>query len=248
MANFNKKFMSDSPIKQVAKGRVERLRARAKRRSERSGETGGYDYEDRKVLELLNKASRIEKRNNIKDSGWVKGGKGRKHKGRIYGEDARVSSSFERPDQDSMLNYGSPLNSTVTPAVAPTADTYYADRDLIDMSDMYEAFSGGSGEKKTQVTKEKKAKKEDPVEDLYKKVQAENQVKIDKSQKDLEKQNTRTKTLQETTTMKWIPNSEGSTQGSFQRVDAKGNIYTPEPGKEYKKIFDPQAVVKSIMR
>ena len=78
MANFNKKFMSDSPIKQVAKGRVERLRARAKRRSERSGETGGYDYEDRKVLELLNKASRIEKRNNIKDSGWVKGGKGRK--------------------------------------------------------------------------------------------------------------------------------------------------------------------------
>jgi len=48
--------------------------------------------------------------------------------------------------------------------------------------------------------------------------------------------------------MKWIPNSEGSTQGSFQRVDAKGNIYTPEPGKEYKKIFDPQAVIKSIMR
>ena len=95
---------------------------------------------------------------------------------------------------------------------------------------------------------QKKAKKEDPVEDLYKKVQAENQAKIEKSQKDLEKQNIRTKTLQETTTMKWIPNSEGSTQGSFQRVDAKGNIYTPEPGKEYKKIFDPQAVIKSIMR
>lgn len=248
MANFNEKFMGNSPIKQVAKGRVERLRARAKRRSEKSGETGGYDYEDRKVLELLNKANRIEKRNKILDSGFVKRGKGRKNKGRIYGEDARVSSSFERPDQDSMLNYGSPLNSTVTPAVAPTADTYYADRDLMDMEDMYEAFSGDSGEKKTQVTKQKEAKKEDPVEDLYKKVQAENQAKIDKSQKDLEKQNIRTKTLQETTTMKWIPNSEGSTQGSFQRVDAKGNIYTPEPGKEYKKIFDPQAVIKSIMR
>ena len=245
MANFNEKFMGDSPIKQVAKGRVERLRARAQRRSEKSGETGGYDYEDPKVLKLLNKANRIEKRNNIKDSGFVKG---KKTKGREFGEDARVSASFERPDEDSAMNYGSPFNSTVTPAVAPTADTYYADRDLMDMSDMYEAFSGGSGEKKTQVTKQKEAKKEDPVEDLYKKVQAENQAKIDKSQKDLEKQNIRTKTLQETTTMKWIPNSEGSTQGSFQRVDAKGNIYTPEPGKEYKKIFDPQAVIKSIMR
>jgi len=240
--------MGDSPIKQVAKGRVERLRARAQRRSERSGETGGYDYEDPKVLNLLNKASRIEKRNNIKAAGFIKGGKGKRNKGRIYGEDARVSSLFERPDQDSMLNYGSPLNSTVTPAVAPTADTYYADRDLMDMSDMYEAFSGSDGEKKTQVTKKEKTKKEDPVEDLYKKVQAKNQTKIDKQQKDLEKQNTRTETLQETTTMKWIPNSEGSTKGSFQRVDAKGNIYTPEPGKEYKKIFDPQAVIKSIMR
>jgi hypothetical protein len=245
MASFNKKFMGDSPIKQVAKGRVERLKARAQRRSGKSGETGGYDYEDPKVLKLLNKASRIEKRNNIKDSGFVKG---KKTKGREFGEDTRVSASFERPDEDSAMNYGSPFNSTVTPAVVPTADTYYADRDLIDMSDMYEAFGGGNNEKKTQVTKQKQAKKEDPVEDLYKKVQAENQAKIDKSQKDLEKQNTRTKTLQETTTMKWIPNSEGSTQGSFQRVDAKGNIYTPEPGKEYKKIFDPQAVVKSIMR
>ena len=46
--------------------------------------------------------------------------------------------------------------------------------------------------------------------------------------------------------MKWIPNSEGSTQGSFQRVDIKGNIYTPEPGKKYKKIFDPQKVLKII--
>ena len=237
--------MGDSPIKQAAKGRVERLRARAQRRSERSGETGGYDYEDPKVLKLLNKASRIEKRNFIKDLGFKPG---EKSKGSKYGEDPRVSSSFERPDQDSMLNYGSPLNSTVTPAVAPTADTYYADRDLMDMSDMYEAFSGGSGEKKTQVTKQEKAKKEDPVEDLYKKVQAENQAKIDKQQKDLEKQNTRTETLQGATTMKWIPDSEGSTKGSFQRVDAKGNIYTPEPGKEYKKIFDPQAVIKSIMR
>ena len=38
MANFNEKFMGDSPVKQIAKDRVGRLRARAQRRSERSGE------------------------------------------------------------------------------------------------------------------------------------------------------------------------------------------------------------------
>lgn len=112
--------MASSPVKQIAKDRVDRLRARAQRRSERSGETGGYDYEDRKVLELLNKADRIEKRNKILDSGFVKRGKGRKNKGmglaegaleKIYGEDPRIGESYERPDADSRsgINYGSPL-------------------------------------------------------------------------------------------------------------------------------------------
>jgi len=103
--------MAASPVKQIAKDRVGRLRARAQRRSERSGETGGYDYEDRKVLELLNKADRIEKRNKILDSGFVKRGKDKKNKGRTYGEDPRISESYERPDVDnrSGINYGSPL-------------------------------------------------------------------------------------------------------------------------------------------
>ena len=108
MANFNKNFMGGSPVKQIAKNRVGRLRARAQRRSERSGETGGYDYEDPKVLKLLNKASRIEKRNKILDSGFVKGGKS---KGSKFGEDPRIGESYERPDADSRsgINYGSPL-------------------------------------------------------------------------------------------------------------------------------------------
>jgi hypothetical protein len=111
MTKFSEKHMASSPVKQIAKDRVGRLRARAQRRSERSGETGGYDYEDRKVLELLNKADRIEKRNKILDSGFVKRGKGRKNKGRIYGEDPRIGESHERPDADSRsgINYGSPL-------------------------------------------------------------------------------------------------------------------------------------------
>ena len=108
MANFNKKFMGGSPVKQIAKNRVGRLRARAQRRSERSGETGGYDYEDPKVLKLLNKASKIEKRNKILDSGFVEGGM---RAGSKFGEDPRIGESYERPDVDnrSGINYGSPL-------------------------------------------------------------------------------------------------------------------------------------------
>ena len=141
----------------------------------------------------------------------------------------------------------SPLHAPVTAAQPLTSDIYYQPREQVDYEDMVESYrklgkAGKSffgGEKKTEV-------ETDPVEDLYKKVQAQTQAEIDKKQKDLEQQNTKTKTTQETTTMKWIPNSEGSTQGSFQRVDSKGNIYTPEPGKGYKKIFDPQEVLKII--
>lgn len=108
MTNFSKKHSNYNPIKQVAKNRVGRLRARAQRKSERSGETGDYAYEDTKVMKLLNKANRIEKRNKILNSGFVKGSK---RKGSIYGEDPRVGESYERPDVDdrSGINYGSPL-------------------------------------------------------------------------------------------------------------------------------------------
>ena len=108
MTKFSDKHMAASPVKQIAKDRVGRLRARAQRKSERSGETGGYDYENPKVLKLLNKASRIEKRNKILDSGFVKG---KKTKGSEFGEDPRIGESYERPDADSRggVNYGSPL-------------------------------------------------------------------------------------------------------------------------------------------
>lgn len=108
MTKFSDKHMAASPVKQIAKDRVGRLRTRAQRRSERSGETGGYDYEDPKVLKLLNKADRIEKRNKILDSGFVKG---KKTKGSEFGEDPRIGESYKRPDADSRsgINYGSPL-------------------------------------------------------------------------------------------------------------------------------------------
>ena len=98
MGKFGSQFFEKSPIKEVAKGRAGRLRKRAQRRSERSGETGDYDYSDMKVLKLLDKAKKIENKNFIKDLGFKKGSK---RKGSMYGEDARVSASYDRPDSDS---------------------------------------------------------------------------------------------------------------------------------------------------
>ena len=92
MTKFSDKHMAASPVKQIARDRVGRLRARAQRRSERSGETGGYDYEDPKVLKLLNKADRIEKRNFIKDLGFKPGGK---RKGSKYDEDPRIGEAMK---------------------------------------------------------------------------------------------------------------------------------------------------------
>jgi len=106
MDKFKSKFFEKSPIKEIAKGRAGRLRKRAQRVSERSGETGDYDYTNMKVLKLLDKAKKIENRNFIKDLGFKKGSK---RKGSKYGEDARISASYDRPDSDSHEMLHSPL-------------------------------------------------------------------------------------------------------------------------------------------
>jgi len=121
MTQFRDGFIKASPVKQIAGNRVERLRKRAQRRSERSGETGDYNYSDPKVLKLLDKARKVENKNFIKSTGAKKGGK---RKGSKYGEDARVSASYERPDMDT-----SPLNGYVdgeerVSHYQPTADLY----------------------------------------------------------------------------------------------------------------------------
>ena len=107
MDKFKSKFFEKSPIKEVARGRASRLRKRAQRRSERSGETGGYDYSDMKVLKLLGKAKNIENKNFIKDLGFKKGSKSKKS---MYREDPRIQASFERPDVDN----SSPLQGAYT--------------------------------------------------------------------------------------------------------------------------------------
>ena len=136
MTQFRDGFMEASPVKQIAGNRAERLRKRAQRRSERSGETGGYNYSDPKVVKLLDKAKKIENKNFIKSTGAKKGSK---RKGSRYGEDARVSASYERPDMDT-----SPLPVTATQAI--TSDMYYQPRKEMDYSTMIEA-AGNIGAK-----------------------------------------------------------------------------------------------------
>ena len=108
MTKFSEKHLGNSPVKQLGKNRADRLIKRAQKRSERGGETGGYNYSDEKVVKLLDKAKKLKNKKSSKS----------------YGEDTRVSMSFERPDMDT-----SPLNGYVdgeerVSHYQPTADLY----------------------------------------------------------------------------------------------------------------------------
>lgn len=133
MGKFGSQFFEKSPIKEVAKGRASRLRKRAQRRSERSGETGGYDYSDMKVLKLLGKAKRIENKNFIKDTGAKKGSK---RKGSMYGEDPRIQASFERPD----VNDSSPLQGAY--AAGAGGEVYVSNRE--DFQNLQDRITGAT--------------------------------------------------------------------------------------------------------
>jgi hypothetical protein len=154
MSKFGSHFFGKSPIKEVAKGRVGRLRKRAQRRSEKSGETGGYDYSDMKVLKLLGKAKRIENKNFIKNTGAKKGSK---RKGSMYGEDARVSASYDRPDSDS----NSPLEGAYTSGAG--GQVYVSNRE--DFQNLQDRIAGaaisaiaGENDPQTQLERAQKRK------------------------------------------------------------------------------------------
>ena len=134
--------MVNSPVKQLGKNRVDRLIKRAQKRSERGGETGGYNYSDEKVVELLEKAKKLKN----------------KKSGKSYGEDTRVSMSFERPDMET-----SPLNGYVdgeerVSHYQPTADLYM---------NMFKGIAEGA-EKYDALEAERKKKKKENKESLFK--------------------------------------------------------------------------------
>ena len=110
MTKFSENHISNSPVKQLGKNRADRLIKRAQKRSERGGETGGYNYSDEKVVKLLDKAKKLKNKKSSKS----------------YGEDTRVSMSFERPDIDtSPLNQGGYVGGGMSASdYQPTADLY----------------------------------------------------------------------------------------------------------------------------
>ena len=110
MTKFSEKHIGNSPVKQLGKNRADRLIKRAQKRSERGGETGGYNYSDEKVVKLLDKAKKLKNKKSSKS----------------YGEDTRVSMSFERPDMEaSPLNQGGYVGGGMSASdYQPTADLY----------------------------------------------------------------------------------------------------------------------------
>jgi len=110
MTKFSEQHMGNSPVKQLGKNRADRLIKRAQKRSERGGETGGYNYSDEKVVKLLDKAKKLKNKKSSKS----------------YDEDTRVSMSFERPDMDtSPLNQGGYVGGGMSASdYRPTADLY----------------------------------------------------------------------------------------------------------------------------
>ena len=141
MTKFSEQHIGNSPVRQLVKNRVERLIKRAQRKSERSGETGGYNYSDPKVVKLLDKAKKLKNKKSSKS----------------YGEDTRVSMSFERPDFDSMLNMNSPLNQGGYVGGGMSASDYRPTADLY--MNMFKGIAEGAEKYDANVDK-RKAKEE----------------------------------------------------------------------------------------
>ena len=135
MTKFSEKHISNSPVKQLGKNRADRLIKRAQKRSEKGGETGGYNYSDEKVVKLLDKAKKLKNKKSSKS----------------YGEDTRVSMSFERPDMDtSPLNQGGYVGGGMSASdYQPTADLYM---------NMFKGIAEGAEKLDANIAKRKKKK------------------------------------------------------------------------------------------
>jgi len=141
MTKFSEQHMGNSPVKQLGKNRADRLIKRAQKRSEKGGETGGYNYSDEKVVKLLDKAKKLKNKKSSKS----------------YGEDTRVSMSFERPDFDSMLNMDSPLNQGGYVGGGMSASDYQPTADLY--MNMFKGIAEGAEKYDANVAR-KNAKEE----------------------------------------------------------------------------------------
>ena len=137
MTKFSENHMGNSPVKQLGKNRADRLIKRAQKRSERGGETGGYNYSDEKVVKLLDKAKKLKNKKSSKS----------------YGEDTGVSMSFERSDSDSMLNMNSPLKQGGYVGGGMSASDYQPTADLY--MNMFKGIAEGAEKLDANIAKRK---------------------------------------------------------------------------------------------
>ena len=197
----------------------EKLKKEAMRLSkESSGRDDSPDYDNPKVVKLLDQAKKANKSHGSDSP--VKG----------YVSDAQrkaVHASKADGGKGAPTKMKSPLHAPVTETQEITSDMYYQPRDEMDYSKMSEAAKALGKASNTAVTGGMGGKKKiDAIDDHG-----------DKAQKkilDLKTKNQNSKTLQDNSQMKWV-SGQDEKPGQFMRVDKNNNFYSVKPGDNYGK-------------
>lgn len=213
MTKFGSSFMMKSPLYEHG----EKLRQEAMKLSkESSGRDDAPDYDNPKVVELLDQAKKADKSHGSDSP--VKG----------YVSDAQrkaVHASKADGGKGSPAKMKSPLHAPVTATQDITSDMYYQPRNEMDYSTMV-AAAGKMGGKFKKKTKSKNKVKSDPID--------AHSAKIEKNISNLKTKNKNSKTLQDNSQMKWV-SGQDEKPGQFMRVDKNNNFYSVKPGDDYGK-------------
>ena len=215
MTKFKSAFMMKSPLYEHG----EKLRQEAMKLSkESSGRDDAPDYDNPKVVKLLDQAKKADKSHGSDSP--VKG----------YASDAQrkaVHASKADGGKGAPAKMKSPLHAPVTATQELTSDMYYQPRDEMDYSKMSEAAKALGKAVNTAATGGMGGKKKtDAIEEHSKKIQ--------KNISNLKTKNKNSKTLQDNSQMKWVSGQDGK-PGQFMRVDKNNNFYSTTPGDNYGK-------------
>lgn len=215
MTKFGSSFMMKSPLYEHG----EKLRQEAMKLSkESSGRDDSPDYDNPKVVELLDQAKKADKSHGSDSP--VKG----------YVSDAQrkaVHASKADGGKGAPTKMKSPLHAPVTATQGLTSDMYYQPREEMDYSKMSEAAKTiGQAANTTPAGDMGGKKKNDAIKDYSE--------KIEKNISNLKTKNQKAKTLQDNSKMKWVSGQDGK-PGQFYRVDENNNFYSVKPGDDYGK-------------
>ena len=215
MTKFGSGFMMKSPLYEHG----EKLRKEAMKLSkESSGRDDSPDYDNPKVVKLLDQAKKADKSHGSDSP--VKG----------YVSDAQrkaVHASKADGGKGAPTKMKSPLHAPVTATQELTADMYYQPREEMEYSKMSEAAKTIGQAANTTPTGDMGDKKKTDVIKEYSE-------KIEKNISNLKTKNQKSKTLQDNSQMKWVSGQDGK-PGQFYRVDENNNFYSIKPGDNYGK-------------